>query len=358
MATLADYFLDVKSIFDDTPVGNDGFWEIKYKQIEGLRLMLNARNLIGKSADGTSFTPFTPIAAFPDMHPKTLASRINDFRTKATQLLGLSGPNLAYPKYLNYNTHVAGSLENAASITRWTLNAAMTEALGKTTFTRVPSRNPFGYSSSEGSLVAHDIIYREHINEIVELLRVMRYQIRGLENVTANAIVDTAERIGSSGLVASCATAQADASNNWDSASWVGIPVTPAEVKSATDFDGGTTYAATLYNVRHKYSIDLTNYVGVSSSKLYLRTTKGSNSEFGQARPISNAEGLYGEWAAASLSVGGVNTTPYVTNSDVKPIFLGSTAACNYPTAGGVANGWHTEGIAYVFEVPEEFGLV
>ena len=320
MAFPADNYLPAKSIFADTPISGDiRFYNARFEQLQGVRLMLNER----RAAVGLS-----QISAYSQ--PLSMqAATINTLRTSVED---------CFPYYLNDVIHASGSLEGASSYTVWTKSAIFT-AVGvgvSNDWTKIPARNSYGLTASGGDLTTSDSFWKEHINELLSVADRLRYAVF---TVTWPTLGD---RVGA-GANPVCSTMKADAITAWNAASFSG-----SSCGSGSDF--GTSirrYAsftsapqAFLNSTRGKASVDLSGFAA-GTAKLYLKlgraTRSGFTKYFGQTLPNSSAENTFGEWAGAALAAGSVNTTGFVDTTETIPAFDSPIDTCPTPTVLG----WH-----------------
>jgi hypothetical protein len=341
MGDPADYFLPALSFLDDGPLPSSAEEHlIIFEQLDAIQKMIRARQ---------SLCALTQTALITD--PKArLASTINTMRTDI--MACATG-------FLNTNLIPDGDLEGETSYSAWTAGSLSTSTLfqkafpGKTGWTRIPSRNPFSLSASVGNLAVGDVIYKEHINDLLTVLQLQRYWIPGYREkdivTTAQAIFKTIERDSATGnLVDTYDNVVADwVANGWtddfDQPAYASFGF--ADLFRIFSWNSSSGHI-TLSNLRGKVYLDLRRATS-GTPHLYFKFT--SPGVFGQDRINSAAEGVYSEWTAPTLTIGDENTTGYLDYSDVVPDEVAQVGP-------SFDQGWRATP-ASVVDVGENYGL-
>jgi len=272
------------------------------------------------------YANFKPIGE-PDPTPGTpikgkIADALGGFRF---YIAGGVGEDGILQHYLNTDLSPGGNLHNQSSYSAWTLATVLSSIGGGVSgkWTRIPARNIYGLDADfideeMGETLRFAAVFKEQINELVQVINKCSIPIYDPTSV------QVANRFGNS-TNGDCATSKTEASTNYDAASWVSV--SDGEPIQKHSFTGGAGAIKTQLSAqRGKIQVDLSS-VSSGTAKAWLQISMSGN-EFGQTRPTTADEGKFGEWAAAGLVVGSLQTTGYVTESDTKPVFTAGQAAC------------------------------
>lgn len=339
MAFPADYYLPAKSVVYDYPIsGGIGFYRVMSEQLEGARLIINEkRSKLGLSQISAFSDPLRNLASTIN----TLRSKIEDCITGAPILYNGSVPLVGY---LNTTTYAGGSLQNqdpnplSGYPVSWTRATALSAIGGGVSgnWTRVPVTNPWGLAASGGSLQANDRIFKQHINELIQVANLCDAFF-----VIGDLPTPRQVRSGSSPgfLNADCLTGQGQAIDAWNSATW---QTTSSSVRRRTQVIQNNPNAKSIFlqGIRGTVHLDLRQYSS-GTPKLYLILrdlsfggVAPSPTFFGQDRPTTADPDKYGEWAGSGIALGVDNTTGYIQYTNQIPDFASPSDTCTIGAVG------------------------